>query len=277
MTQKVRVGVVKVGNIGTSTMVDLLLDERAEREDVEFRVVGSGPKMLKEECEEVAEKILEFKPDIVVVISPNPALPGPTAARKIVARSGKPVVVIGDAPGKRVVPDLEKEGLGYIMIEADSMIGARREFLDPAEMAIFNANVVKTLSVTGAFNIVCEEIDRVISGVKAGSTYLPRVVITRDKAVEAAGFENPYARAKAMAAYEIARRVADVSMEGCFKVKEMEKYVPIVASAHEMMEIASKLSDEARELEKSTDVLLRKPHADDGKLLVKRKLMEKPK
>ncbi|MEM2866223.1 MAG: F420-dependent methylenetetrahydromethanopterin dehydrogenase [Candidatus Hadarchaeales archaeon] len=276
MSSRVRIGVVKVGNIGTSPMIDLLLDERAEREDVDFRVVGSGPKMQEEECKECAQKILEFNPDLVLIVSPNPALPGPTSARRIVAGGGKPVVVVGDAPGKKAVPDLEKEGMGYILIEADAMIGARREFLDPAEMALFNANVIKVLAATGAFNVVCEEVEKAIEGVKKGSPYLPRVVITRQKAVEGAGFQNPYALAKAMAAYEMAKKVAELSVEGCFRMKEMKEYVPTVASSHEMMDTAARLATEARELEKSSDSLLRKPHADDGRLLSKRKLMEKP-
>ena len=277
MVEKIRLGLIKVGNIGTSTMVDLMLDERAEREDIEFRVVGSGPRMQESDCEEVAEKLLEFNPDLIVLVGPNPSLPGPTVARKIVARSGKPAIVIGDAPGKRIAGDLEKEGFGYIFVEADSMIGARREFLDPIEMALFNAEVIKVLSITGAFSCVYEEIDKAISGIKSGEPYLPRLVVTRDMAVEAAGFENPYARAKAMAAYEMAKKVADITTEGCFKVKEMERYVPIVASAHELMSEAVKLAVEARELEKSYDAVLRRPHADDGRILRKRKLMEKPK
>jgi methylenetetrahydromethanopterin dehydrogenase len=124
---------------------------------------------------------------------------------------------------------------------------------------------------------VKEEIDKAIEGVKSGSPYLPRVIVNRDKAVDASGFSNPYARAKAMAAFEISKRVAAVSTQGCFKVHEMEKYIPIVTQAHEMMRVAAKLADEARELEKSEDAVLRKPHADDGKLLTKRKLMEKPR
>ena len=275
--EKIRLGLIKVGNIATSTMIDLMLDERAEREDIEFRIVGSGPRMQESDCVEAAEKLLEFNPHLIVLVGPNPSLPGPTAARKVVLRSGKPAIVIGDAPGKRIAADLEKEGFGYIFIEADSMIGARREFLDPIEMALFNADVIRVLSVTGAFSTVYEEIDKAISGIKSGQPYLPRVVVTRDKAAEAAGFENPYARTKAMAAYEMAKKVADISVEGCFKVAEMEKYIPIVASSHELMREAAKLADEARELEKSYETVLRRPHADDGRILSKRKLMEKPK
>jgi methylenetetrahydromethanopterin dehydrogenase len=271
------VGIVKIGNLGITSMLDPMLDERAERQDLDIRVTSSGPKLTEECSKEVAEKILEFNPDLVVIVGPNPTLPGPTEARKIIAESGKPCVIIGDAPGAKLADKLEKEGMGYIFIEADSMIGARREFLDPTEMSLFNADLIKVLSVTGAFRLVQEEIDKVIEGVKTGSPYLPKVIVDRDKAMDAAGFSNPYARAKAMAAFEISKRVAAVSTQGCFKVHEMEKYIPIVTQAHEMMRVAAKLADEARELEKSEDMVLRKPHADDGKLLTKRKLMEKPR
>ena len=274
MAEKVRIGLVKMGNIGTSTMVDLMLDERAEREDVDFRVVASGPKMTEGDCEEISAKLLNFNPDLIIAVSPNPTLPGPSKAREILMKSGKPCIVIGDAPGAKIAGDLEKAGLGYIFVTADSMLGARREFLDPIEMSIFNADVIKVLSVTGAFRVVYEEVDKAIEGMKSGEPYLPRIIVDRDKAVEAAKFENPYARAKAMAAFEIAKKVADVSVEGCFKVKERERYIPIVAAAHELMGMAAKLCDEAREIEKSEDSVLRRPHGRKGEFLSKKKLME---
>lgn len=274
MVEKVRIGLVKLGNIGTSAMLDLMLDERAEREDIDFRVVASGPKITEEDCEGVSEKILEFNPELIIAISPNPALPGPSKAREILKKSGKPCVIIGDAPGAKIAGELEKAGFGYIFVEADSMLGARREFLDPIEMSLFNADVIKVLSVTGAFRVIFEETDKAIEGIKSGKSYLPRVIVNRDKAVGAAKFENPYARAKAMAAFEIAKKVSGVSAEGCFKVKEREKYIPIVAAAHEMMSAAAKLCDEAREIEKSEDSVLRRPHGRMGELLSKKKLME---
>lgn len=276
MGKKVIVGIIKVGNIGTTTMLDPMLDERAEREDIEIRVLSCGPRITEDGCREVAEKLFEFNPDLVIIISPNPSLPGPSEARKVAARSGRPCIVIGDAPGTKIAKDLEKESFGYIFIEADSMIGARREFLDPIEMSLFNSDIIKVLSITGAFQVVYEEIDKAISAVKSGKTYLPKVVVSRDVAIEAANFTNPYARTKAMAAFEISKKVADVSVEGCFKVHDTEKYIPIVASAHEMMRAAAKLADEAREMEKSEDTVLRRPHFDDGRILTKRNLMEKP-
>jgi len=274
MAKRVRVGLVKMGNLGTSAMLDLMLDERAEREGIDFRVVASGPKITEEDCEEVSKKILDFNPELIIAISPNPALPGPSKAREILKKSGKPCIIIGDAPGAKIAGELEKTGFGYIFIEADSMLGARMEFLDPVEMSLFNADVIKVLSITGAFRVVYEEIDKAIEGVKSGKPYLPKIIVDRDKAVGAAKFENLYARAKAMAAFEIAKKVADVSVEGCFRVKEKERYIPIVAAAHEMMRTAAKLCDEAREIEKSEDSVLRRPHGRKGELLSKRKLME---
>lgn len=164
-------------------------------------------------------------------------------------------------------------------MKADAMIGARREFLDPVEMADYNGNLVKVLSVTGAFRKMQLALDEVINQVKAGKKgaelVLPKVVMTSDKAV-AGEFSNPYALAKARAAYEIASAVAMVNVKGCFMTKEWEQYVPIVASAHEMMRAATILCDEARELDKAVDGVIRKPHKKDGVLVAKTKLVTKP-
>ena len=43
-----------------------------------------------------------------------------------------------------------------------------------------------------------------------------------------------------------------------------------------MMREAAKLADEARELEKTQDTILRSPHSSEGAVLYKRKLLEKP-
>jgi methylenetetrahydromethanopterin dehydrogenase len=74
----------------------------------------------------------------------------------------------------------------------------------------------------------------------------------------------------------MARRVADITAEGCFQVKEWERYTELVAAAHELMRQAAQLADEARETEKSQDSVCRTPHYDDGTVLSKKKLVEKP-
>lgn len=273
-----RIGVIKVGNIGSAPLLEFLFDERAEREDIDTRVVGSGSKLLPEQAEEVTKKLLELEPKLVLVTSPNAALPGPRRIRELLAVTKIPTVVISDGPGKKAVEDIEAKGMGYIIIPADAMIGARREFLDPLEMALFNTDVISVLAITGVFSIIYQELDKVIEQIKKNENpTLPKIVVDGEKAVAAADFQNPYAKAKAMAAYEIAKQVAGLNSAGCFKIKEWERYVPTVTAAHEMIRMAARLANESREIEKYGDHLLRKPHYDDGRILKKRKLMQKPK
>ncbi|MGB9023142.1 MAG: F420-dependent methylenetetrahydromethanopterin dehydrogenase [Candidatus Bathyarchaeia archaeon] len=273
----VKVGFLKLGCIGSASLIEFMLDERAERQDIDVRVVGAGAKLGTEQAEEAAKRLLEFKPQLVVITSPNATLPGPKRARETIKAAGIPVVVVSDSPAKKSVQELEQQGFGYVIVEADSMIGARREFLDPLEMVLFNLDVTRVLAITGALNLLTAEIDRVIESIKKGAQVsLPQVVVDKEKAIKAASFSNPYAGTKAMAAYETARRVADLSVEGCFQVKEWKRYTQIVSAAHEMMRQAARLADEARENEKSEDAVSRTPHYDDGSVLKKTKLMEKP-
>ncbi len=273
----VKVGLLKVGCIGAAPLIEYLLDERADRADISVRVVSSGSKMDPADVEEAAKMLLGFEPHFVIIVSPNATLPGPTKAREVLINFGLPVIVISDAPAKKALPAIEASGCGYIIVEADSMIGARREFLDPVEMAYYNADIIRVLTVTGPYRILVEALDNIIEAFKKGvKPNLPKVIIDKEVAVEAAGFQNPYAKAKAMAAYEMARKVSDLTIEGCFKVHEWERYTLIVAAAHEMMRAAAKLAEEARELEKPIDSVMRKPHAKDGTLMSKVKLMEKP-
>lgn len=276
----VKVGVAKLGNIASGVMVELLLDERADREDMQTFMATSGTKLQPEDVERVVNNLIAYKPDFAIVVSPNGVLPGPTGAREKLAAAGIPVVVItDDVTTKKEWADLKESKFGYIIQKADAMIGARREFLDPIEMADYNGNLVKVLSVTGAFRKMQLALDKVIDQVKAGKKgaelELPKLVVTSDKAVEGE-FTNPYAMAKARAAFEIAAAVAMVNVKGCFMTKEWEKYIPIVSSAHEMMRAATILCDEARELDKGMDAVIRKPHKKDGVLVAKTALISKP-
>jgi methylenetetrahydromethanopterin dehydrogenase len=272
----VKIGVIKCGNLGTSPVVDLVLDERADRPNIDVRGVSSGAKMSPEQIEDAVPKIMDFDPDFVVFISPNPGAPGPAKARELLSKMDVPAIILGDAPGMGKKDEMDEQGLGYIIVQGDPMIGARREFLDPTEMASFNSDVIKVLAATGAYRVVQETLDGVIAAAESGSIELPKVVISTDVAVTAAAFKNPYAKAKAMAAYEIAQKVADIDLKGCFMTKEMEKYIPIVASAHEMISAAAKLAVEAREIEKANDSVMRKPHGAKGQTLWKTELMKKP-
>ena len=272
-----KIGIFKCGNIGTSPVLELLLDELADRKDIKVRTVTTGSKMALEDVEEALPKMLEFNSDLFVVISPNTALPGPAKARETFAASGKPSIVITDAPGKRVKADLEKQGLGYIIVTGDPLIGARKEFLDPTEMALFNSNVSKVLAITGVYRIVQTEIDKAIYAIETGQApILPKLVIDITTVRDNSVLSNPYARAKAMAAYGLAEKVAEINALACFVEKESEKYIPLVASAHEIAQTAARLAEEAREIEKYNDSIMRKPHAKDGRLKNKTKLLLDP-
>jgi len=275
--KEVKIGVFKCGNIGVSPLFELLLDELAEREDIKVRTLTTGSKMRVEDIEEVLPKIFEFDPNLLIFISPNPSIPGPAKAREILSNRGVPSVVVSDGVAKRIKDELEERGLGYIIIMGDPMIGARREFLDPIEMAIFNSNVIKVLAITGVYRILYQEIDRLIALLKEGLTItLPRLVVDTDNIRDNSDFQNPYAKAKAMAAYEMTKRVAEIDQRACFVEKEKEKYIPLVACAHELVQVATRLAEEAREIEKYANTLVRKPHSKSGKPLTKTKLMLPP-
>jgi len=274
----VKVGVLKVGCLGTLPLLEFLLDERADRADIDVRVVGSGAKVGPSQCREAAQLMIDQKPDLVVFVGPAQTTPGPAEARRMLKTAGIPTIVISDSLSKKAVSEIEAAGLGYIIVEADSMIGARREFLDPTEMAVYNSDVIRVLAITGALHLIVEAIDKVVESIKAGEKIeLPRLIVDAERAVEAAGFSNPYAKAKAQAAYQLAQQVAKVTAEACFKVTEPSVYVPMVAAAHEMMRAAARMSDEARETEKTDDQVLRRPHFKDGTLGTKRALVEKLK
>src|SRR4030066_359435 len=176
--QHKKIGIFKCGNIGTSPLLELLLDELADRKDIKVRTVTTGSKMGADDVEEALPKIFEFNPDLLILTSPNTALPGPAKVREKLSSSGLPGLVITDAPGKRIKAELEKQGLGYIIITGDPLIGARKEFLDPIEMALFNSNISKVLAITGAYRIAHQEIDKLIYALEAGqSPTVPRLVI----------------------------------------------------------------------------------------------------
>ena len=74
----------------------------------------------------------------------------------------------------------------------------------------------------------------------------------------------------------MAGAVANLDMKGCFMTKGFENFIPLVAAAHEMAACAAKLAQEAREIEKSNDSVLRTPHMKEGNLGCKTDLISKP-
>jgi len=272
----VKFAIMKIGCIGCSSLLEYVLDERADRKDITVGVFSPGCKMDAEDVPPVAERVVAFKPDFVVLVSPNAAMPGPKTGRELLSKAGLPVLVVSDAPAKKVAPELEAGGFGYIIVEADSMIGARREFLDATEMALFNSDVIRVLAITGVYRLLYTEIDKIIDQLESGQKItMPKIMVDKETAANSGKFNNPYAKGKAMASYEMARRVADLSTQGCFILKERERYLPMVTAAHELMRMAAKLADEAREIEKATDSVTRTPHTSEGAILNKTKLLDK--
>lgn len=269
-----KIGFIKLGNVASSLVADLALDEIAERTDIEVRSLSFGAKMTEREAEMSAE-LKGWGPQLVVMIGPNAATPGPTAARALYR--DLPTIVISDGPAKKEAREaLQAAGFGYIILPFDPLIGAKREFLDPAEMALFNADAIKVLSICGSVRLVQEELDGAMASIIAGSAKLPAILSTPESCTERMDFQNPYARAKAIGALHIAQTVAGIDAAACFRLKELDRIALTAAAGHEVMRAAAILADGAREMEKSMDSVSRRPHARSGAILAKTGLLDKP-
>jgi methylenetetrahydromethanopterin dehydrogenase len=270
-----KIGVLKNGTIGSSLLLAFLLDERAEAKRIDVVEVSSGAKMHPPEvCTKTMEKLVQIEPELIIMSSPNAALPGPKQTREMAGNI--PTIIVSDAPAKKAVDEIKEKNMGYILVNCDSMIGARRPYLDATEMSCFNADLLKVLAITGALNVITIELNKVIMDMLEGkSPTLPQVIVDATKAVKAAEFSNPYAEAKAIAAFEIAASVSKVTGTACFRLKEKEDYMPLLAAAHEMMKTAADLCSEAREIEKANNTVMRMPHHSSQKLLKKIGLMDK--
>jgi methylenetetrahydromethanopterin dehydrogenase len=106
------------------------------------------------------ESFKQWNADFVIIISPNATFPGPSAVLE--SWKNVPCVVIYDGPKNKESRDiLEQQGFGYIILPVDPLIGAKREFLDPVEMVVFNADVMKVLSICGVVRLLQEELDKI--------------------------------------------------------------------------------------------------------------------
>ncbi len=277
-----RVAFLKLGCIGSLPLIDLIVDERATRTDIEVRSLSTGAHMEPEHCEGVVETAIGWGPDLCVVVSPNAALPGPTLVRTRLHDSGVPALNITDGPGlrafvrknadgKRVSTVLDKQG--YVVLPMDPMIGAKPEFLDATEMTLFNADVLKVFSACGLVRFLQRVIDEAISVVRARQDIsLPAEKVSAERVVKAGGFTNPYAAAKAYAAIKICEAIAPITSQACFKVAERHRYLLMVAGAHEMLRTAALLADAAREMEKAHGTVARTPHRKTGEISERRTL-----
>ena len=267
---------VKLGFLGSTLLPEALLDERASRKEITVRSLSAGCRMEQEDGLDIAWKALSYTPNLVILIAPALTQPGPQAALEVLCKGGLPIIAVTDLSSSKILSELESKDIGYILFEADSLIGARFEYLDPVETAMFNSDILKVLAVSGASRLLQEEIDAVISSLKKRQKILPpKLLVDAEMAVKYAKFSNPYAEAKAIASYTLAATAGSLSLKGCYQIKERERYLPIVASAHEVMRIAAILADEAREIEKGEDKVLRKMHLENGSVKQKKGLLDK--
>lgn len=122
-----KIGILKNGTIGSSLLLAFLMDERAESTRINVYEVTSGAKMHPPEfCTETMKDLLRWEPELILMSSPNAALKGPAAAREMAGNI--PTIVISDAPAKKAVDEIKEKNMGYLLVNCDSMIGARRPF-----------------------------------------------------------------------------------------------------------------------------------------------------
>jgi len=172
----VRIGVLKIGCLGIGLIAEYIIDERAKREDIEVFVIGTGSKMHLNQCLNAATELAKQRLDVFLIISPNPGGEGPKSAIEHLGKSGVPTIILTNSASRKVTTEFESKGFGYMILEADAMIGAKREFLDANEVALFDGDVLKVLAITGAINIVVDALDRVIESVRIKEKpELPRI------------------------------------------------------------------------------------------------------
>ena len=76
-----KLGVLKLGCIGAAPLLDLLLDERADREDLETRAFTCGAKLDSASCSASTDAILSYRPQIILLVRCS-ARHMPQAARR---------------------------------------------------------------------------------------------------------------------------------------------------------------------------------------------------
>lgn len=270
----IKISIVKAGNIATSTVIDIILDERAHREDIMIRTFGTGSKMNLEYIKEVVETAIAIDPDLLLYVGPNISSKRNIETANILRELNMPIILIGDAKDLAITETLDLFNIGYIILEGDPLLGAKRALLDSTEMVLFNANILKVLSVSGTIRLLQHELNKVITSLKDKGIHLPKIIVNSDLALQYAGIRNPYAHAKAKAAYEMNILVHKLNYQGCFVLKKKEEYIPCVTSAHELAEAAAELAQTARNIEKINDSILRDPHDRFGQILKKTRLYE---
>ena len=117
----VSITILKVGFIGVTTLIEAILDERASRKDITVYSVSSGSKMELENIQKIEEISSLIKTDLFILVTPNASLREPRELAERLSRN-KPTIIVSDTPTKKITEEI-KDKIGYIIVEADSMIG----------------------------------------------------------------------------------------------------------------------------------------------------------
>lgn len=271
----VNVTVVKTGVIASSLFIDILFDERGARDDIRIRAITSGCNMDEEQALDLAENALKLPTDLYIIISPAASMGGPSKLRDKLKGTGKPIIVVTDGD-KKVAEMGKEESWGYIVVKVDPMIGAKKQFLDPQEMVLFNGHVLTVLSAIGLVRAFQKLITPVIEGIKNNSSYeLPKIELDAYNITKFAEFSNPYAEGKAIAAGRMMINAAATNRKATWSIKDHDKSMNVCVAGHETVRQAALLAMEALEIEKANNGVFRTVFEKDGKISKKRKLYDK--
>ena len=137
-------------------------------------------------------------------------------------------------------------------------------------MCLYNGYIITAFSACGVFAYITALLDDVIRQLKEGKKpELPTRNMSSIGIVTSVNFSNEYSRPKALAVLNILTEAGELNVNGCFIEKDKEKSLIKVAGAHEMVRQAAILADEVRELEKTSNHLIKTPHGKEGELLHK--------
>ena len=121
----VNIGIIKMGNLGMSQVINLIQDEMAAREGITVRAFGTGAKMGLAEAMDT-ESFKQWHADVMIIISPDATAPGPTALLE--SWKNVPCIVISDGPEDMTAKSFGASRLRIYYLVGRSVGRAKREF-----------------------------------------------------------------------------------------------------------------------------------------------------
>ncbi|MHA1213090.1 MAG: F420-dependent methylenetetrahydromethanopterin dehydrogenase, partial [Candidatus Heimdallarchaeota archaeon] len=99
-TQVKNVGILKLGNIASSVLLEMLLDERADRTDIAVRTVSSGAKLDLQAITHAYDLFSKVDFDLIIVATPNASLAAPQKIIDAIHKKKTPLIVLTDKLNK---------------------------------------------------------------------------------------------------------------------------------------------------------------------------------